>query len=57
MVPTSHTTGRIRTTNRSIPAAAEKHSLPRTPAEMIATAGSGHRWNGFDQVEHVDDLW
>jgi transcriptional regulator with XRE-family HTH domain len=58
-VPASHTTrapGHIRT-NRSVPPTATSHSVPRTPAEMIATADAGHRWNGFDQVELVDHLW
>jgi transcriptional regulator with XRE-family HTH domain len=59
-VPASHTTrapGHIRTTSRSIPSTATTHSLPHTPAEMIATAGAGHRWDRFDQVGRVDHLW
>jgi transcriptional regulator with XRE-family HTH domain len=59
-VAASHTTrnpGHIRTTSRSIPSTGTTHSFPRTPAEMIATAGGGHRWDRFEQVEGVDHLW
>lgn len=53
----TRTSGPVRTTSRSTPSTATTHSLPRTPSEMIATAGAGHRWNGFDQFERVDHLW